>query len=90
MIYLILNYLKLHNNIRRLQDDTGIIQANTFAQNVVLEHIHPTVDLAVVATISSTERRELDNDNFSAILDLKDIIVGEVNSNLFDGFVRLK
>ena len=79
----------LHNRL-------GMIRTLPREREEVFESAKPSIefmeniDVAIVATIIATEQWELDNENFDAILNLRDVLYGEVGENAFNEFIRLR
>ena len=81
--------VELHNNLNR-------IRANQFNQHIVITEAVPSiefmqnVDVAIIATVTATLQDELDNDNIDALLELREVVYGEINMNVLNEFMRLR
>jgi len=82
--------------LTRLHNNLGRMRANAFVQNEVIDYATPSADfinnteVAVVATITAIIQCEFDNDNFDAVIDLKEVVYGEVPGNRFEELMRLR
>lgn len=82
--------------LENLLSSVGNILITPFVQPYIIETAMPTegfiggVDIAVIATVMETYRRDIDNDNFSALLELNEVVKGEIGENYFDEWVRLR
>jgi hypothetical protein len=82
--------------LQELLNSVGRMRANSVMQTDIIEEAVATsefvnnIDVAAVATVSHIHRRPDDFDNLSAMLDLVEVVHGEVSVGAFDEFIRLR
>ena len=79
----------MSRNISR-QRSTRPVQRPVIEDATLTTDFVEEVDVAIIARVITTEQRRFDNENFDALLDVTNVLFGEVNEAIFNELIRLR